>query len=446
MPRQRFLLSAADLGRNNCIQTAKSTQPNDKKLSFGSLAGNSTDAPKPVDEVFFPDAFAVDGNTVEVGFRLLPGYYLYKSKIALRSLSDNAKVGQLDLPHGKMKTDEWLGEQEVYFDEVFAKAGIARATPEAMDLELELSYQGCKVDGICYLPQTKLLRVSLPEANAVSDLSAIPDSEMRDSGAPVSEQALLAKIITEKSVWVAAGLFFVAGLGLAFTPCVLPMVPILSGIIAGDGDNVSPMRGFTLALSYVMGMAIVYTGAGIAAAYLGLQLQATFNQPWILILFAGLFVVLAFGMFGVYDLQMPSGIQSKLSGISGNQKSGTMIGAFVMGALSSLIVTACVAPALIAALTVIAQTKDVLRGGAALFAMSLGMGAPLAVGWGRAREISAKSRRLDDRGEKRVRLHDAGNGHLDVVTNSARQRHDAAVGGPYLYGRRLHGWSYHTDE
>jgi thiol:disulfide interchange protein DsbD len=173
--------------------------------------------------------------------------------------------------------------------------------------------------------------------------------------------------------------FFLAGLGLAFTPCVLPMVPILSGIIAGEGDNVTPMRGFTLALSYVMGMALIYTAAGIAAAAAGMQLQATFNQPWILILFSGLFVLLAFGMFGAYELQMPSSIQSKLTGISGNQKSGTMIGAFVMGALSALVVTACVAPALIAALTVMAQTGDMLRGGLALFAMSLGMGAPLLV-------------------------------------------------------------------
>jgi thiol:disulfide interchange protein DsbD len=345
-------------------------------LSFGSLGGKSIDDPLPADEVFIPDAFAIDGNTIEFGIRLLPEYYLYKSKISVRSLNDNARTGQLDLPKGKVKTDEWLGEQEVYFDEVFGRVAIARATPEAMDLDIELNYQGCKVDGICYLPVSKTLTVSLPEANATTDLSSIADP-----GKPVSEQARLAQIITGSSIWVAAGLFFLAGLGLAFTPCVLPMVPILSGIIAGDGDNVSSMRGFTLALSYVMGMAIVYTGAGIAAAALGLQLQATFNQPWILILFAGLFVLLALGMFGAYDLQMPSGIQSRLSSISGNQKSGTMIGAFVMGALSSLIVTACVAPALIAALTVIAQTGDMLRGGSALFAMSLGMGAPLlAVG------------------------------------------------------------------
>ena len=344
----------------------------EKKLSFGSLAGNSIDDVLPADQVFIPDAFAVDGNTIEFGIRLLPNYYLYKSKISIVSLNDNAKAGQLDLPKGKLKTDEWLGEQEVYFDEVFGKVAIARATPEAMDLDIELNYQGCKVDGICYLPVSKVLTVSLPEATATTDLSMVSDPT-----APVSEQARLAQIITGSSIWVAAGLFFLAGLGLAFTPCVLPMVPILSGIIAGEGDNVSSMRGFTLALSYVMGMAIVYTGAGVAAAALGLQLQATFNQPWILILFAGLFIVLALGMFGAYDLQMPSGIQSKLSGVSGNQKTGTMVGAFVMGALSSLIVTACVAPALIAALTVIAQTGDMLRGGSALFAMSLGMGAPL---------------------------------------------------------------------
>jgi thiol:disulfide interchange protein DsbD len=360
------------------VQNVQLTEakPAQQQLKFGSLGSSSEDKPLPADEVFKPDAFAVDGNTIEFGIRMLPDYYLYKSKIAIRSLNENAKAGQLDLPKGKQKTDEWLGEQEVYFDEVFGKVTIARATPDAMDLEIELSYQGCKVDGICYLPQTRTLLVSLPEADTTTDLAIVSDTK-----APVSEQARLAQIITGSSIWVTAGLFFLAGLGLAFTPCVLPMIPILSGIIAGEGDDVSPMRGFSLAFSYVMGMAIVYTVAGIAAAALGLQLQATFNQPWILILFAGLFVVLALGMFGAYDMQMPSGIQSKLSSISGNQRSGTTIGAFVMGALSALIVTACVAPALIAALTVISQTGDMLRGGSALFAMSLGMGAPLlAVG------------------------------------------------------------------
>jgi len=341
------------------------------KLSLGALGGtkNSSNEFPPVDEVFFPDVFPVDGNKVDVGFRIVPGFYLYKDKISVRSLNDVAKAGRLDLPKGKLKVDESFGEMEVYLESIVAPLAIARATPDAMDLELEVNYQGCAEGGLCYMPQTRVITVSLPAATTVTDLTAYD--------APVSEQARLAQIITGSSIWVAAGLFFLAGLGLAFTPCVLPMVPILSGIIAGEGDDVTPMRGFTLALSYVLGMALIYTGAGIAAAAAGMQLQATFNQPWILILFAGLFVVLALGMFGAYDLQMPSGLQSKLAGVSGNQKSGTMIGAFVMGALSALIVTACVAPALIAALTVMAQTGDMLRSGSALFAMSLGMGAPL---------------------------------------------------------------------
>ena len=198
-----------------------------------------------------------------------------------------------------------------------------------------------------------------------------------NSTAPQSEQARLAELISGSSLYIVIATFFGAGLLLAFTPCVLPMVPILSGIIAGDGDDVSPSRGFALAFTYVMGMAVVYTAAGIAAAAIGIQLQAIFNAPWVLVLFSGLFVVLALSMFGMFDLQMPSSLQSRLASVSGEQKSGTVIGAFVMGALSSLIVTACVAPPLVATLTVIGQTGDMLRGGTALFALSLGMGAPL---------------------------------------------------------------------
>lgn len=344
----------------------------DSGLDLSNPTGKIDSEFPPPDEVFFPDLFAVDGNTVEVGIRIKPGFYVYKHRITAKSLSPNAQAGQLDLPKGKSKYDEFFGESQVYYDEVIGRLAIARATPEAMELELEVGYQGCADGGLCYLPQTKVITVSLPEATTVSDLS-----ELAPPDQPVSEQARLARVITESSIWVAIGVFFLAGLGLAFTPCVLPMVPILSGIIAGEGDNVSPMRGFTLALSYVMGMAIIYTAAGVAAAAAGMQLQATFNQPWILILFSGLFVVLAVGMFGAYDLQMPSAIQSRLANVSGKQRSGTMIGAFIMGALSALVVTACVAPALIAALTVMAQSGDMVRGGAALFAMSMGMGAPL---------------------------------------------------------------------
>jgi thiol:disulfide interchange protein DsbD len=173
--------------------------------------------------------------------------------------------------------------------------------------------------------------------------------------------------------------FFGLGLLLAFTPCVLPMVPILSGIIAGQGSNVTTARAFSLSLTYVLGMAVMNTLAGVAAAAAGQQIQAMFQQPWIIVLFALLFVALALSMFGLFTLQLPSALQTRLSDVSNQQRAGTFGGVAVMGALSALIVTACVAPPLFAALAVIAQTGDVVRGGSALFAMSLGMGAPLLV-------------------------------------------------------------------
>jgi thiol:disulfide interchange protein DsbD len=360
-------------------ETVALKNPGKPRLDLETIGGPSTssglgDFPPP-EEVFFPDLYAIDGNTVEVGIRVIPGFYLYKDKIAVRSLSDGAMAGQLDLPKGKMKVDEFFGESEVYYNEVVGRLTIARATPDAMDLELEIAYQGCADEGLCYLPQTAVLTVSLPQATAITDLSSI---RPRDEPM-VSEQGRLANLITDGNIWWVVVTFFGLGLLLAFTPCVLPMIPILTSIIAGEGEETSPMRGFTLSLSYVMGMALIYTAAGIAAAAAGAQLQAMFNQPWVLIVFSGFFVLLAMAMFGGYDLQMPSGIQSRLATISGDQKSGTTIGAFIMGALSALIVTACVAPALIATLTVMAQSGDILRGGAALFAMSLGMGAPLLI-------------------------------------------------------------------
>jgi thiol:disulfide interchange protein DsbD len=345
------------------------------KIDLGSAFGNSEFLP--VDEAFRPRLTVIDGNTVEISIQVAPGYYLYKDKIAAETLSDRVQLGKLDLPPGEMKTDQYFGDMEVYRSDIFATLPLARATPEALDLELDVKYQGCADGGICYMPVTRTLSVSLPTAAAVTALPARGPG----SSAPVSEQARLAELISSAGMWAVVVTFFGAGLLLAFTPCVLPMVPILSGIIAGEGDNVSSARGFTLASAYVAGMALVYTGAGIAAAAIGIQLQAVFNQPWVLSLFAGLFVLLALGMFGLFDLQMPSAVQTRLAQLSGKQKSGTVIGAFIMGALSSLIVTACVAPPLVATLTVIGQSGDLLRGGAALFSLSLGMGAPLlAVG------------------------------------------------------------------
>jgi len=205
---------------------------------------------------------------------------------------------------------------------------------------------------------------------------------MQPAAAPmVSEQDALAERIRSGNLLAVLATFLGAGLLLAFTPCVLPMVPILSGIIVGAGGDrpVSRGRAFSLSLAYVLGMAFTYTVAGAVFAAAGQQAQAFFQKPWIIVLFAGLFVVLALAMFGVFNLQVPAALQARLTDASNRQKQGTLLGTAVMGALSSLIVTACVAPPLVAALAVIGQSGDVLRGAAALFALSLGMGVPLLV-------------------------------------------------------------------
>jgi thiol:disulfide interchange protein DsbD len=175
------------------------------------------------------------------------------------------------------------------------------------------------------------------------------------------------------------GWFFLAGLGLAFTPCVLPMVPILSSIIAGQGKDVTAGRGFALSLSYVLGMALTYTVAGALCAAAGKQVQTVFQQPWILALFAAVFVTMALSMFGLFTVQMPAAIQTRIANLSNRQTAGTFGGVAVMGILSALIVTTCVGPALVGALLVISQTGQIARGAAALFAMSIGMGTPLLI-------------------------------------------------------------------
>jgi len=353
------------------------------------LAPPANDDFPPADDVFFPDVFVADGRSLELGLRIADGFYVYREKITLEVTSGPARAVSLALPKGKSKTDDFFGEQEVYYGDILGTAALARGTTNAETITVSFGYQGCAEGGLCYLPQKKTFTVGLPAVSSIDDLSsfaagAVSGASGGDPGgvaagpaAPVSEQGRLAAIITGSSLWAVIAVFFFSGLALAFTPCVLPMIPILSGIIAGEGDNVSTSKGFLLSLTYVMGMALVYTAAGIAAAAAGLQLQAAFNAPWVLVLFSGLFVLLALSMFGLFELQMPSSLQSRLATVSGNQQGGTFVGAFIMGALSSLIVTACVAPPLVAALTVIGQTGDMLRGGSALFAMSLGMGAPL---------------------------------------------------------------------
>ena len=321
----------------------------------------------PVDQAFVFTAMPDGGDRVLLDWQVEPGYYLYRHRISAKTATPGFALGEITMPDGKKKTDEFFGDVEVYYDLLTATVPVTR--PEgASSFELEVSYQGCADAGLCYPPVTRKVTITLPPPGTASPREATP---------MVSEQDRLSGLIADGSLLVVMASFFGFGLLLAFTPCVLPMIPILSGIIAGQGAAATPRRSFLLSVVYVLGMALTYTAAGAAFAAAGQQAQAFFQQPWIIITFAALFVVLALAMFGLFDLKIPAALETRLAGVSGRQKSGSFVGTAIMGALSALVVTACVAPPMVAALAVIGQTGDVLRGSLALFAMGIGMGAPL---------------------------------------------------------------------
>lgn len=338
------------------------------------------------DQAFQVAATAAGADSVRIDWHIAEGCYLYRSRIKVKSASP-VQLGTLALPEGKSQTDEYFGTQQIYEHSLSATLPVARASAAgAQDLALDVAYQGCAHAGLCYPPVTKTLTVSLPPAGAAGgSAAAAPDAAAGVGPAPgaasgfMSQQDRLAGLIRNGNLLLMIATFFVSGLVLAFTPCVLPMVPILSGIIAGHGTNVTTSRAFGLSLSYVLGMACTYTIAGIAVAAAGAHVQALFQQTWVIVLFAALFVLLSLSMFGVYTLQMPTAIQTRLTEVSSRQAAGTFGGVAVMGALSALIVTTCVAAPLVATYVVIGQSGNMLRGATALFALSLGMGTPLLV-------------------------------------------------------------------
>ena len=346
----------------------------------------------PPGEAFKVEAVAEGADRVRVDFLVTPGYYLYRHRMnfAVDTAAGPvaATLGAADIPAGEWKEDEFFGRQQVFHESMSVTVPVSRAPGGALELPLVVGLQGCAEAGLCYPPEKRRFKVMLPAATGNATAGPPPGAAARGavggasgSGGFVSEQDRLAGLIRDGSLPAVLATFFGLGLLLAFTPCVLPMVPILSGIIAGQGAAATPRRSFTLSLAYVLGMAFTNTLAGIAAAAAGQQLQAFFQQTWIIVVFALLFVVLAASMFGLFTLQLPSALQTRLTEASNSQRAGTLWGVAAMGALSALIVSACVAPPMFAALAVIAQTGDVARGGSALFAMSLGMGAPLlAVG------------------------------------------------------------------
>ena len=348
-----------------------------------SASGGLADLLKSDDEFLHPDvafklsARAISPDTVEVTWEIAKDYYLYKSRMGFSTDTPQVQLGQVQWPKGDIKNDEFFGEQEVFHNSVTARIPVSRPAGEAIKLALTVKYQGCAEAGLCYNPLTKVINVELPASNSAVNLDG-QSIGSEAGGGMVSEQDRLAGLIRDGNLLAVLGTFFGIGILLSFTPCVLPMIPILSGIIVGQREKVTPAKGFSLAFAYVQGMALTYAAAAVVFVLAFKQApQAFFQKPWIVGTFAGVFVLLAFAMFGSFTLQLPSALQTRLADVSNKQKGGTYLGTFIMGALSALIVTACVAPALIAALSVISQTGQVGRGAAALYVMGLGMGVPL---------------------------------------------------------------------
>ncbi|MBI3772507.1 MAG: protein-disulfide reductase DsbD [Gammaproteobacteria bacterium] len=345
-----------------------------RQLGIGANDGNPF---LPPEKAFIFTAEVKDDHTVTARWDIADGYYLYRNKFNFEILNPaTIQAGTPSFPQGKQKKDDTFGLMEVYFHEVNVELPLQRnSNSAATNLTLKAVYQGCAEAGFCYPPQTQEITLSLPEVAA----AATTQTPASNTSNFVSEQDRYARSLAEKSLALNMLMFFGLGLLLCFTPCVFPMIPILSSIIAGQGSGITTRRAFLLSLTYVLAMAATYTAAGVAAGTLGANLQAVFQNPWILGSFAMLFVVLSLSMFGFYELQIPSSWQGKLTSMSNRQQGGSYFGVGIMGVLSALIVGPCVAAPLAGALIYIGQSGDALLGGAALFALSLGMGAPLLV-------------------------------------------------------------------
>ncbi|MBI1194344.1 MAG: protein-disulfide reductase DsbD [Gammaproteobacteria bacterium] len=354
----------------------------DSLSSFGDRIGSGTAKTfLPPDQAFIFTADAQDAGTLMLHWQIVDGYHLYKNKFQFELLqADGVKLGPARFPQGRMIEDESFGRLESYFEDIDIPVPLERQPGGRLPIHLQVGYQGCADDGFCYPPIKKTIDLVLPEAMAVTS-AAGPDagSSPVSSGSDMQEQDRFVQALINNGLAANLGMMFVAGLLLAFTPCVFPMVPILSAIIVGQGTTVRPRRAFVLTLIYVLAMALTYTIAGILAGVFGQSVQAAFQNPWILGAFSLLFIALALSMFGIYELQMPSAIQQRLNVMSQKQATGTYVGSAVMGFLSALIVGPCVAAPMAGVLLYISTQGDAVIGGLSLFVLSLGMGLPLLI-------------------------------------------------------------------
>ena len=353
----------------------------------------------PVDKAFTIEGRSPDAQTVVVRLSPADSYYLYREKLHFALVAaDDATIESVRIPRGEEKQDPNFGKTEVFHKPVAVTLRLKRTGTEALALTLDVGFQGCSEKGLCYPPTTRQIAVKVPAVSASPQPAAktTTDAGAGDAVAPdlpsstplpfttsplpaQSEDQQIAGLFKGGSFWLVIASFFGFGLLLSLTPCVLPMIPILSGMIAGQGAKVTKLRGFTLSAVYVLGMALAYAVAGVLAGLSGSLLSASLQNPWVLGAFAAVFVLLALSMFGFYELQLPSAWQSGAADTSNRLTGGTLVGVFAMGAVSAVIVGPCVAAPLAGALIYISQSRDLFLGGGALFAMALGMGVPLLV-------------------------------------------------------------------
>jgi thiol:disulfide interchange protein DsbD len=376
--------------------------------AFASAAGAADDGFLDPAQAFVGSARVLDAKAVELRIAVAPDYHLYRERLSVEldtaGTGAGARLGPVEIPAGKVEFDETFQKNvEVLQGVVLIRVPVAQASG---DFRVRVSYQGCADKGLCYPPQTAIVAAGvdggqLARARWQGDedptaapttaaapaaptpvAASVPNATLSAAAAaPASETARVESALKSGSLLTIAGVFLVAGLLLAFTPCVLPMVPILSSIIVGQGaprgQKTTRLRGFTMALAYSLGMATVYTAFGVVAGLLGEGLAAALQNPWVLGAFALMLATLSLSMFGVFQLQMPGFIQSRLTETSGRLPGGRFAGVFVMGGLSALIVGPCVAAPLAGALVFISQTKNVVIGGLALFSLAMGMSVPL---------------------------------------------------------------------
>lgn len=362
--------------------------------------GSANQEPRllPAQQAFQLNVNAPDPLTLQARWTIAPGYYLYRDKLRLEVLnSPGVTIEHVQIPPGEITQDPYFGEQQIFRDTALLTVRLQRSGADSGSVELEAHYQGCAEIGVCYPPLSQNVAVALPalasaapqpahvanapqQAHVPNQPNALPAPTVPNLApsnfTAEAEQDRLARLLSEQR-WLAIPAFFGFGLLLTFTPCVFPMLPILSGLIAGQGATLTRRRAVWLTVVYVVAMAFAYAVIGVVAALLGSNVQAWLQNPWVLTSFAALFVALALSMFGFYDLQLPAALQQRLSVWSNQQRGGEYVGVAIMGVLSALIVGPCIAPPLLGALTFIAVTGDVFLGGLTLFVMGLGMGVPL---------------------------------------------------------------------